>query len=90
MFSSKKSYKRELAIVLLLWLVYLTETKDADIIEIFAWPILAGVFGVFGLDFWVNRMQSSSVGTFQSNRIGNQRGGQYPTGSTEQSDPRDK
>lgn len=87
---SKKSYKRELAIVLLLWLVYLTETKDANIIEIFAWPILAGVFGVFGLDFWVSRMQPRNVGTFQSNRIGDQRSSQHPTGSTEQSDPRDK
>lgn len=86
----KKSYKRELAIVLLLWLVYLTETKDANIIEIFAWPILAGVFGVFGLDFWVNRMQSGNAGTFQSNRVGDQRRSQYPARPTEQSDPGDK
>lgn len=45
-----KTYKRELAVVLLIWLVYVVEVKDDSIIEILVWPIFTFVTAAFGLD----------------------------------------
>lgn len=85
MFSSMKTYKRELAIVLLVWLMYLVETKDAEVINILSWPILAAVFGAFGLDFWGKRVQptQSSGGT---NRVRDQRSSQHTVGTDKHTD----
>ena len=45
----KKTFKREIAVALLLWLVYIVEVKDDTIIEILVWPIFAFVTAAFGL-----------------------------------------
>ena len=45
-----KTFKRELAIALILWLVYIVEVKDVQIIEILVWPIFSYVTAAFGLD----------------------------------------
>ena len=45
-----KTYKREIALALLVWLAYIVETKDVQIIEILAWPIMVYVGAAFGID----------------------------------------
>lgn len=45
-----KTFKREIAVALLLWLVYIVEVKNDTIIEIMVWPIFAFVTAAFGLD----------------------------------------
>lgn len=47
---TRKTFKREVAIALLIWLVYLVETKDAEIIEILVWPIFSFGAAAFGFD----------------------------------------
>lgn len=59
---SKSTLKREFALFLVFWLLgaatYLLICGATDmqfrILELFAWPILAGAFGVFGLD-WISK-----------------------------------
>lgn len=47
-----KTYKRELAVVLLLWLMYVVETKDASTIEILVWPVFTFAALAFGMDWF--------------------------------------
>lgn len=47
-----KTYKRELAVVLLMWLAYVVETKDASTIEVIAWPVFTFAALSFGLDWF--------------------------------------
>lgn len=46
----KKTFKRELAVVLLVWLMYVVEVKDVSIIEVLVWPIFAFAGAAFGFD----------------------------------------
>ena len=46
----KKTYKRELSVILLLWLAYVVEVKDVEIIQILVWPIFTFVGAAFGFD----------------------------------------
>jgi len=55
-----KSFKRELAIALIVWLVYIVEVKDAHIIEILVWPIFSYVTAAFGLDAYGKLQQGST------------------------------
>ena len=45
-----KTYKRELAVLLLLWLGYIVEVKDVAIIEILVWPVFSFAAAAFGFD----------------------------------------
>ena len=47
-----KTYKREIAILLFLWLAYIVETKDAKTIEILVWPIFTFSALAFGMDWF--------------------------------------
>lgn len=49
-----KTYKREVACVLFLWFMYITETKDVEVLKILVWPIFAFGGLSFGLD-WFNK-----------------------------------
>ena len=55
----RKTFKRELAVVLLVWLVYVVETKDVSIIEVLVWPIFSFVTAAFGFDVYSQLQQSS-------------------------------
>jgi len=46
----KKSFKREIAFLLLVWFMYVVETKDVNIIEILVWPIFTFAGAAFGFD----------------------------------------
>ena len=55
-----KTYKRELAVALLLWLVYVVEVKDVTIIEVLVWPIFSFAAAAFGFDAYGKLQQNSS------------------------------
>lgn len=52
-----KTFKREIAIALLLWLVYVVEVKDVSIIEVLVWPVFAFLGAAFGLDAYSKQLQ---------------------------------
>lgn len=76
-----KTYKRELAVALLLWLVYVTEVKDATIVEILVWPIFSFAAAAFGFDQYAKLQQGR--GTQSSDRGRTQRSGQYTGGENQ-------
>lgn len=45
-----KTYKREVAVILVLWVGYIVEFHDAEILEIVVWPVFTFAAGAFGLD----------------------------------------
>jgi len=47
-----KTFKREIAVALLIWLVYIVETKDENIIAILVWPIFTFSALSFGIDWF--------------------------------------
>ena len=65
-----KTFKRELAVVLLLWLMYVVETKDASTIEILVWPVFTFAALAFGMD-WFGK---SSNGVWEGTTISSDRG----------------
>jgi len=79
-----KTYKRELAVALLLWLVYVVEVKDATIVEILVWPIFSFAAAAFGFDQYAKLQQGSpkSSDGGRPQRSGQYTGGenQYPNG----------
>lgn len=84
----KKSYKREVAVLLFIWLVYLVETKEPELVKILTFPIFT--FGAlsFGLQWY-----APNGGLLKSSRPTNRRGSQYssqrPSGKDEYTDDRD-
>lgn len=75
---ANKTLKREIAVALLVWLVYVVETKDASIIEVIVWPVFTFAALAFGLD-WFNKsggMRDQS--SFPSDRRWPQCGSEYP------------
>jgi len=56
----KKTFKREVAIALFLWLVYVVEVKDVDIVQVLVWPIFSFAAAAFGFDAFGKLQQSKS------------------------------
>ena len=54
-----KTYKRELAVLLILWLVYIVEVKDVAIIEILVWPVFSFAAAAFGFDQYSKLQQAT-------------------------------
>lgn len=82
---SNKTFKREVAVALLIWLGYVVETKDAEIVAILVWPIFTFAAAAFGFDQY-RRMHGQSIEP--SNRRGSERSSEYPARSTEYPDDR--
>lgn len=55
----KKTFKREIAVALLLWLAYVVEVKDVSVVEVLVWPIFAFLGAAFGLDAYSKQLQQS-------------------------------
>lgn len=81
-----KTYKRELAVVLLVWLAYVVEVKDTSLVEVLVWPIFTYVMAAFGFDQYAKLQQSTPQ---NANRGRSQRSGQRPSGEDQLPDPRD-
>lgn len=45
-----KTFKREVAVALLVWLVYLVEVKEVSLVEVLVWPIFSFAAAAFGFD----------------------------------------
>ena len=75
-----KTYKRELAVLLILWLVYIVEVKDVSIIEILVWPVFSFAAAAFGFDQY-SKLQQTTKSSNRGHSGSSQRtGGQdkYP------------
>ena len=57
----RKSFKREVAVALLIWLVYIVEVKDVTIIEVLVWPIFTFAAAAFGIDAY-GKLQQRGIG----------------------------
>lgn len=84
---TEKTYKRELAIILLVWFIYLVETKDINIVEATIWPVFSFVTAAFGFDAYGKLQQGS---TKPPHRGRSQRSSQHTSGQGEHTDDWDK
>lgn len=77
-----KTYKRELALALLVWLAYVVEVKDASLVEVLVWPIFTFAALSFGLDWFgksptgVQQAASEPLNRGRSERSGKRTGGE--------------
>lgn len=62
----KKTYKRELAVVLLVWFAYIVEVKEPQVVQILVWPVFAFAAASFGFD----QFSKLREGTFKSSNGG--------------------
>lgn len=81
-----KTYKRELAVVLLVWLAYVVEVKEPSLVEVLVWPIFTYVMAAFGFDQYA-KLQQSGPRVTDGGR--SKRSGQRPSGEDQLPDPRD-
>jgi hypothetical protein len=81
---AKKTYKRELAVALLVWLIYVVEVKDVTIVEVLVWPIFAFVGAAFGFDAYSKQLWDKSSESFD--RRGTQRSSERTGRENQQSD----
>lgn len=81
-----KTYKRELAVALLLWLVYVVEVKEPTIVEILVWPVFSFAAAAFGFDQYAKLQQSAPRTT---HRRGSERSSERTGREDQLPDPRD-
>jgi len=55
-----KTYKREVAIVLLLGMAYVVSTGDVSMVQAIIWPVFAFVMGAFGMDSYAKQIKDRS------------------------------
>ena len=81
-----KTYKREIAVALLVWLTYVVETKDASTIEILVWPVFTFAALAFGMDWFGKSANGVWEGyTLSSDGRGSKRSSQRTGGQGEYS-----
>lgn len=84
----QKTFKREVAVILLLWFFYVVEVKDDKIIEILVWPVFTFVTAAFGLDQYSKLRGKSSGGSEKVDRWGDERSSEYAVGEDQYTDHR--
>lgn len=84
-----KTYKREIAVALLVWLAYIVEVKDVSIVEVLVWPIFTFAALAFGLDWWNKSGNGVQQPTFEAPNGGRtQRSSQHPSSEDSYPDSR--
>lgn len=78
-----KTYKREIAVLLLAFLGYTVETKGPEIVELLVWPTFTFAALSFGLD-WGHKQLQSDRSPFRRN----QRSSEHAGGQGEHTDHR--
>lgn len=76
-----KTFKREVAVALLIWLIYVVEVKDTALVEVLVWPIFSFAAAAFGFDQYSKLQQATkSPHRGRSERSSQRTGGQdkYP------------
>ena len=79
-----KTFKREVAIGLLIFLGYVVETKGPEIVELLVWPRFTFAGLAFGLDWGHKQLQSDRSPLGRRN----ERSSEYSGGEGEHSDYR--
>lgn len=44
---NKKTWKRELAVILLVWFMYIVEVKDVEVVKVLVFPVFSYITAVF-------------------------------------------
>lgn len=78
-----KTYKRELAVVMLVWLAYVVEVKEPTLVEVLVWPVFTYVMAAFGFDQYAKLQQNTPRLT---GRGRSERSSQRPSGENEHPD----
>ena len=85
-----KTYKRELAVALLLWLAYVVEVKETTLVEVLVWPVFTFAALSFGLDWFGKSPSGMQQFTSESTNGGRfKRSSKRPSGEDQLPDPRD-
>jgi hypothetical protein len=79
-----KTYKREVAIGLLIFLGYVVETKGPEIVELLVWPTFTFAGLAFGLDWGHKQLQSDRPSPWRRS----ERSSEYSDREGEHSDTR--
>ena len=77
-----KTFKREVAVALLIWLIYIVEVKDTALVEVLVWPVFSFAAAAFGFDQYSKLQQS----TKPSHRGRSERSSQRTGGQDKYSD----
>lgn len=78
-----KTYKREVAVALFVFLGYVVETKGPEIVELLVWPTFTFAALAFGLDWGHRQLQPTNPLLGRS-----QRGSEHPDWEGEHTDSR--
>ncbi len=74
--TQSKTFKRELAVAMLLWLAYVVEVKEPNLVEILVWPVFTFTMAAFGFDQYAKLQQPPSQ---TLNGRGTERSSQRPS-----------
>lgn len=89
--TATKTWKREVAIALLIWFAYVVESKDAEIIEVIVWPVFTYSALAFGLQWFAPngglQRPSGFTDWGRSKHIGEYSGGQGEHSGHRELDP---
>jgi hypothetical protein len=58
MITDKKSYKREVAVALLVGFSYVVYTGNIEMVGVIVWPVFAYVTAAFGMDSYAKQIQN--------------------------------
>jgi len=58
-----KTYKREVALFLLIFFCYVVYVGNIGMVEVIVWPIFAFAMAAFGLDGYAKQIRPSDSGT---------------------------
>src|SRR6056297_1958914 len=86
---SKKTYKRELAFLLFVWLVYLVETKEPEVVKVLAFPIFTYIALAMGMSWYSPNGGLLRQSSQSADRRWSQRSSQRPGWEDQYSDSRD-
>lgn len=92
--STKKTFKREVALLLFIFLAYVVETKDVEIVEALVWPTFTFAALAYGMDWFGKSGSNTPLGgmwgkSSQSpDRRGSERSGEHSSGEREYPDDR--
>ncbi len=58
--TNSKTYKREVALALILGMAYVVTTGDVEMVKALIWPVFAFVMGAFGMDSYAKQVKDKS------------------------------
>lgn len=74
-----KTWKRELAVIILVWFMYVVEVKSENTVEMLVWPVFTVVSAAFGYDAFSKQLLKGG-GTVPPNGGRSERSSQHTGG----------